>query len=93
MPNLNNLVSKSFIMLWLATHLNNAILFCVQVKAFILQPGPRTDDPTKAGIIDVDGEVLARGKGAYKCEETTLMSYDKLVIKVDQGLATLFAPS
>lgn len=63
------------------------------MKAFILQPGPRTDDPTKAGIIDVDGEVLARGKGAYKCEEKTLMSYDKLVIKVDQGLATLFAPS
>ncbi|KAK6149852.1 hypothetical protein DH2020_017377 [Rehmannia glutinosa] len=64
----------------------------LKVKAFVLQPGSRIDDPTKAGIIDVDGEVLARGKGAYKCEEKTLMSYDKLLIKVDQGLATLFAP-
>lgn len=64
----------------------------LQVKAFILQPGSRTNDPTKGGIIDVDGEVLARGKGTYKCEEQTLMSYDKLLIKVDQGLATLFTP-
>lgn len=65
----------------------------LQVKAFILQPGPRSDDPTKAGIIDVDGEVLARGKGAYKCEEDTLLRYDKLLIRIDQGLATLFAPN
>lgn len=63
------------------------------MKAFVLRPGPRTDDETKGGIIDVDGEVLARGRGAYKCEEKTLMSYDKLLIKVDQGLATLFAPT
>lgn len=62
------------------------------MKAFILQPGPRTDDPTKSGIIDVDGEVLARGSGAYKCEEDTLMRYDRLLIRVDQGLATLFTP-
>lgn len=86
-------------LLKLMTQLNNGghakspYVSYLKVKAFILQPGPRTDDPTKAGIIDVDGEVLARGKGAYKCEEKTLMSYDKLVIKVGQGLATLFAPS
>lgn len=63
------------------------------MKAFVLQPGPRTDNPDKAGIIDVDGEVLARGKGAYKCNEETLMSYGKIIIKVDQGLATLFSPN
>ena len=64
----------------------------LQVKAFILEPGPRTKDREKEGIIDADGEVLARGKGTYKCEEKTLMAYDKLQIAVDQGLATLFTP-
>ncbi|KAL8467923.1 hypothetical protein ACS0TY_031245 [Phlomoides rotata] len=65
----------------------------LKVKGFILLPGSQVNDPTKGGIIDVDGEVLARGKGVYKCEEKTLMSYDKLLIQVDQGLATLFAPN
>lgn len=64
----------------------------LQVKAFILEPGVRTDDPTKEGIIDSDGEVLARGKGSYNCEQRTLMAYDKLQITVDQGLATIFSP-
>lgn len=63
-----------------------------QVKAFILEPGPRVEQPDKEGIIDVDGEVLARGKGTYKCEKKGLMTYDKLQITVDQGLATIFAP-
>ncbi|GER25519.1 sphingosine kinase [Striga asiatica] len=68
--------------------------FCsyLKVKAFVLQPGPQTDDPNKEGIIDVDGEVIAKGKGTYKCDETTLMSYDKLLVKVDQALATMFSP-
>ncbi|XP_041994914.1 sphingosine kinase 1-like [Salvia splendens] len=73
-------------------HVKSPYVSYLKVKAFILQPGPRTDDPTKAGIIDVDGEVLARGSGAYKCEEDTLMRYDRLLIRVDQGLATLFTP-
>ncbi|GFQ01821.1 sphingosine kinase 1 [Phtheirospermum japonicum] len=73
-------------------HVKFPFVSYLKVKAFVLQPGPRTSDPTKGGIIDVDGEVLARGEGAYKCEEKTLMSYDKLLIKVDQGLATLFSP-
>lgn len=62
------------------------------MKAFILEPGARAEDPTKEGIIDSDGEVLARGKGAYKCDQKTLMAYNKLQITVDQGLATLFSP-
>ncbi|XP_057764637.1 sphingosine kinase 1 isoform X1 [Salvia miltiorrhiza] len=74
-------------------HVKSPYVSYLKVKAFILQPGPRTDDPTKAGIIDVDGEVLARGRGAYKCEEDTLMRYDRLLIRIDQGLATLFAPN
>ncbi|KAL6567449.1 hypothetical protein OROGR_001117 [Orobanche gracilis] len=73
-------------------HVKFPFVSYLKVKAFVLQPGSRTNDPTKGGIIDVDGEVLARGNGAYKCEGKTLMSYDKLLIKVDQGLATLFSP-
>lgn len=70
----------------------NALNLTQQVKALILKPGPRTEDSSKEGIIDSDGEVLARGRGTYKSELKTPMSYDKLQITVDQGLATLFAP-
>lgn len=64
----------------------------LQVKAFSLEPGPRTKDQEKEGIIDSDGEVLARGKGTFRCEHKALMAYDKLQITVDKGLATLFTP-
>ncbi|CAJ1961544.1 unnamed protein product [Sphenostylis stenocarpa] len=74
-------------------HVKSPYVTYLKVKAFSLQPGPRTEDKEKEGIIDADGEVLARGKGTYKCEEKTLMAYDKLQITVDQGLATLFTPA
>ncbi|KAL9321269.1 hypothetical protein ACSQ67_013108 [Phaseolus vulgaris] len=73
-------------------HVKSPYVTYLKVKAFSLQPGPRIKDKEKEGIIDADGEVLARGKGTYKCEEKTLMAYDKLQIAVDQGLATLFTP-
>ena len=58
----------------------------------MLEPGPRVEDLTKGGIIDSDGEVLAKGNITYKCDQKALMAYNKLQITVDQGLATLFAP-
>ncbi|XP_059623404.1 sphingosine kinase 2 isoform X4 [Cornus florida] len=73
-------------------HVKSPHVLYLKVKAFVLEPGPRTGDPTKEGIIDADGEVLARGKGTFKCDQKTLMAYDKLQITVDQGLATLFTP-
>lgn len=73
-------------------HVRSPHVLYLKVKAFALEPGPRADDPNKEGIIDVDGEVLARGRGTYKCDQKTLMTYDKLHIKVDQGLATVFSP-
>ncbi|KAA8515338.1 hypothetical protein F0562_018432 [Nyssa sinensis] len=73
-------------------HIKSPHVLYLKVKAFILEPGPRAEDPTKGGIIDADGEVLARGTGTYKCEQKALMTYDKLQITVDQGLATLFTP-
>ncbi|CAA2968755.1 sphingosine kinase 1-like isoform X1 [Olea europaea subsp. europaea] len=73
-------------------HVKSPYVSYLKVKALALQPGFRTEDPAKGGIIDVDGEVLARGKGTYKCDQKSLMAYDKLLIKVDQGLATVFSP-
>lgn len=64
----------------------------IQAKSVILEPGSRTNDPTKEGIIDSDGEVLASGRGTIKSDQKLLMAYDKLQITVDQGLATLFSP-
>ncbi|XP_065880096.1 sphingosine kinase 1 [Euphorbia lathyris] len=73
-------------------HVKSPYVLYLKVKAFVLEPGTLTGDSTKGGIIDVDGEVLAKGNGAYKCEQKTLMVYDKLQMTVDQGLATLFSP-
>ncbi|KAE9595016.1 hypothetical protein Lal_00041110 [Lupinus albus] len=73
-------------------HVKSPYVTYLKVKAFILEPGPRTKDQEKQGIIDSDGEVLARGKGTYKYEKKALMAYDKLQITIDQGLATLFTP-
>ncbi|CAN6689911.1 unnamed protein product [Malus baccata var. baccata] len=74
------------------SHIKSPYVLYFKVKAFVLQPGPRAEDPIKGRIIDSDGEVLARGRGAYKCDQKTLMAYDELQITVDQGLATLFSP-
>ncbi|KAH9617978.1 hypothetical protein KSS87_004107 [Heliosperma pusillum] len=73
-------------------HVKSPHVLYFKVKAFILEPGTRTTDSTKGGIIDCDGEVLARGNGAYKCHEDSLMSYDRMQLAVDQALATLFSP-
>ncbi|CAN1284384.1 Sphingosine kinase 2 [Linum perenne] len=73
-------------------HVKSPHVIYLKVKAFILEPGQRVNEPSVGGIIDVDGEVLARGNGTYKCEEETLMAYDRLLITVNQGLATIFSP-
>ncbi|KFK28737.1 hypothetical protein AALP_AA7G040200 [Arabis alpina] len=74
------------------THVRSPYASYLKVKAFVLEPGARIDEPDKEGIIDSDGEVLARGRRTYKCDQKALMSYDKLQITIDQGLATLFSP-
>ncbi|CAA0396024.1 unnamed protein product [Arabidopsis thaliana] len=74
------------------THVESPYIVYIKVKAFVLEPGALVDEPDKEGIIDSDGEVLARGKRTYKCDQKALMSYDKLQVTVDQGLATLFSP-
>ncbi|XWS18311.1 hypothetical protein CRYUN_Cryun32bG0033100 [Craigia yunnanensis] len=74
------------------SHVKLPYVTYLKVKAFVLESGPRVEDPTKEGIIDSDGEVLARGNVTYKGDQKALMAYNKLQITVDQGLATFFAP-
>ncbi|VFQ89540.1 unnamed protein product [Cuscuta campestris] len=73
-------------------HVKSPHMLYIKVKAFVLEPGSIAEDPSKEGIIDVDGEVITRGRRTYKWEGKTLMAYDRLHIGVDQGLATIFSP-
>jgi sphingosine kinase len=64
------------------------------VKAIRIEPGTRIGSSTKGGIIDSDGEVLARGDvfGAGS-EPEHLMAYGPPIqLTVDIGLATIFSP-
>lgn len=73
---------------------NTSLVGQWQVKAFKLEPGQRVNDPGKGGIIDADGEVLARGSGTYRSgKQSDPMAYGPPIrMTVDQGLATIFAP-
>lgn len=64
-------------------------------------PGQRVGNPRKGGIVDADGEAIARGdanlsslNGDEKQKlKQYLMSYGPPIqIDVDQGLATIFSP-
>lgn len=73
-------------------HVKSPHVLYFKVKALVLEPGPLEKDSTRGGIIDCDGEVIARGNGTYKCDQKSLMSYDTFQITVHQALATLFSP-
>ena len=66
----------------------------MQVKAFRLEPGQRVNDPEKGGIIDSDGEVLARWNDTCQSgQQKDLMRYGPpITLTIDQGLATIFSP-
>ncbi|KAG0477227.1 hypothetical protein HPP92_013631 [Vanilla planifolia] len=76
-------------------HVNSPYVLYLKVKAFELLPGNRVGEPTKGGIVDVDGEVVAKGEGIYVCgQEGDLMAYGPPIqLTVDKGLATIFSPS
>ncbi|EAZ40301.1 hypothetical protein OsJ_24746 [Oryza sativa Japonica Group] len=65
-----------------------------KVKALRIEPGMRVGSTTKGGIIDSDGEVIARGDGSHTGDEIEhLMAYGPPIqLTVDQGLATIFSP-
>ncbi|KAG7033898.1 Sphingosine kinase 1, partial [Cucurbita argyrosperma subsp. argyrosperma] len=56
-------------------HVKSPFVTYIKVKAFILTPGTRVEEPNKEGIIDADGEVLALGRETITSGQKTLMNY------------------
>ncbi|XP_020596866.1 sphingosine kinase 1-like [Phalaenopsis equestris] len=75
------------------SHVKSPYVMYLKVKAFKLVPGNRVGDSAKGGIIDVDGEVIARGEGVYMCGlERDPMTYGPpILLTVDKGLASIFS--
>ncbi|XP_010905575.2 sphingosine kinase 2 [Elaeis guineensis] len=76
------------------SYVKSPYVMYLKVKAFRLNPGQRVGNPTKGGIVDSDGEVIARGDRVNDgIHRENLMSYGPLIqMTVDQGLATIFSP-
>lgn len=75
------------------SYVNSKHVEYLKVKAFCLAPGGRIGSTVQGGIIDLDGEVLARGDGAYGDGSGDLMQYGPVIqMMVKQGLATIFCP-
>ncbi|XP_020274972.1 sphingosine kinase 1-like [Asparagus officinalis] len=77
------------------SHVKSPYVMYFKVKAFRLEPGQRVGNSKKGGIIDSDGEVLARGDGTHECHQRSgdLMTYGPPIeMFVDKGLATIFSP-
>ncbi|KAJ0966014.1 hypothetical protein J5N97_027152 [Dioscorea zingiberensis] len=76
------------------SHVKSPYVMYFKVKAFHLKPGQRVGNPGKGGIIDSDGEVIARGEGTYGYgQQGDLMAYGPPIhMTVDKGLATIFSP-
>ncbi|KAK8953691.1 Sphingosine kinase 2 [Platanthera guangdongensis] len=66
-------------------HIKSPYVMYLKVRAFKLVPGNRVGNPTEGGIIDVDGEVVARGEG------DPMVYGPPIKINVDNGLATFFS--
>ncbi|KAH7662346.1 sphingosine kinase protein [Dioscorea alata] len=76
------------------SHVKSPYVMYLKVKAFRLEPGQRVGNPARGGIIDSDGEVIARGEGTYECDQQDdLMAYGPPIhMTVDKGLATIYSP-
>ncbi|XP_038987700.1 sphingosine kinase 1-like isoform X1 [Phoenix dactylifera] len=76
------------------SYLKSPYVIYLKVKAFRLKPGQRVGNPTKGGIVDSDGEVIAMGDRVNGgIQQEYRMSYGPpLQLTVDQGLATIFSP-
>jgi len=75
------------------SHVKSRHVQYIKVKAFRLTPGGRTGSSPEGGIIDVDGEVLARGKEKFGQNDGNLMSYGPTIeVTIEKGLATMFCP-
>ncbi|KAJ1291437.1 hypothetical protein BS78_02G315500 [Paspalum vaginatum] len=78
-------------------YVNSPYVEYFKVKAIRIEPGLRVGSSSKGGIIDSDGEVIARGDGprprAGDEPPAHPMAYGPPIqLTVDQGLATIFSP-
>ncbi|KAJ1285710.1 hypothetical protein BS78_03G297800 [Paspalum vaginatum] len=67
----------------------------LKVRSFQLSPGQLVENPERGGIIDVDGEVIARGDGTYgKSQHQDVMAYGPPIqLTMHQALATVYCPN
>ncbi|KAL2652375.1 hypothetical protein R1flu_020503 [Riccia fluitans] len=74
-------------------HIKSKYVQYLKVKAFRLTPGRIVGDSVERGYVDLDGEVLARGQGAYGDGSHDPMHYGPTIdVHVEKGMATIFAP-
>ncbi|OAY69958.1 Sphingosine kinase 2 [Ananas comosus] len=77
------------------SYVKSPYVMYLKVKAFRLEPGRRVGNPDKGGIVDSDGEVIARGDRFHdRSQHENLMAYGPPIqMTVDRGLATIFSPA
>ncbi|CAK9874031.1 unnamed protein product [Sphagnum jensenii] len=74
-------------------HIKSKYVQYFKVKAFQLTPAGRFASNTQGGYIDLDGEVLARGRGAFGDGSKDPMVYGPTIeVSIKRGLATIFRP-
>lgn len=66
----------------------------LKVRSFRLSPGQLVENPKRGGIIDVDGEVIARGEGTHgKSQDQDVMAYGPPIqLTMHRALATVYCP-
>ncbi|CAL4961046.1 unnamed protein product [Urochloa decumbens] len=76
------------------SYIKSPFVTYLKVRAFKLSPGQLVENPKRGGIVDVDGEVIARGEGTYgKSQHQDVMAYGPHIqLTVHQALATVYCP-
>ncbi|XP_006644804.2 sphingosine kinase 2-like [Oryza brachyantha] len=76
------------------TYVKSPYVTYLKVRCFRLSPGQLVENPKRGGIIDVDGEVIARGEGTYgKNQNQGVMGYGPSIqMTVHRALATVYYP-
>ncbi|CAM6086948.1 unnamed protein product [Calypogeia fissa] len=64
--------------------------YYLKVKAFRLAPAGLVGGSIQVGFVDLDGEILVRGQGAYGDGSNDPMLYCPNIVTVEKGLATIF---
>lgn len=83
---------RLFLQMEKGAHIGSRHVEYFKIRAIRMDPGGRTKG-NRGGIISADGEVMARGAGAFGAGDKDHMVYSQpFEIAVQQGLATVFCP-